>query len=398
LKYKRADKVVAVNDLALAGELAIYTHPFLGILPLRDDPKLGVEVRYVYPRSPADVAGIKAGDRIVKVSTNEKPPVPFQGAKRGRDELFDILNKLAPGTDIKLEVLREGGKKTDTVSVKLADMPGSTRAKDDTVPEKLPKVASAKKALEALEKGPPPDKGPKVKGPKVEPPKKDKKDDKVDPPKKEEKADPPKTGFIKRTNAAGHKYWIWVPTEYDPNISYSLVVWLHPPGKNKDEDGEKLADAWEDYCADNHIILVGPQTDAESGWIPSDSDFVLETMRDVMGRYTIDRQRVVAHGMGVGGQMAVYLGFSSRDLIRGVATTGAVVTQAKDNVATQRLAFYLAAGDRDPLAKAVADCRFKLIDHQLPVVYRELANRGREYLDERTLGELVRWIDALDRQ
>ena len=39
-------------DLVLVGTLAAYAHPFLGILPMRDDPKLGVAVRYVYPGSP----------------------------------------------------------------------------------------------------------------------------------------------------------------------------------------------------------------------------------------------------------------------------------------------------------------------------------------------------------
>ena len=41
-------------------------------------------------------------------------------------------------------------------------MPGTSRVKDDTVPAKLPEVASAKKALEPLETGKPKGKGPKV--------------------------------------------------------------------------------------------------------------------------------------------------------------------------------------------------------------------------------------------
>ena len=45
--------------------------------------------------------------------------------------------------------------------------------------------------------------------------------------------------------------------------------------------------------------------------------------------------------------MALYLGFHNRDVIHGVATTGAVVTQAKDNVAGQRLSFYVVAGGRE---------------------------------------------------
>ena len=36
-----------------------------------------------------------------------------------------------------------------------------------------------------------------------------------------------------------------------------------------------------------------------------------------MNQYTIDRNRVVVHGMGVGGQMAFRLGFRARDVVRG---------------------------------------------------------------------------------
>ena len=43
---------------------------FLGILPMRDDDKDGVEIRYVYPKSPAETAGLKVGDRITKAAGN----------------------------------------------------------------------------------------------------------------------------------------------------------------------------------------------------------------------------------------------------------------------------------------------------------------------------------------
>ena len=81
LKYKRGKDVVEVKALELIAQNQPIAQPFLGILPLRDDPRLGVEVRYVFAKSPADKAGLKAGDRIVKYGPDEKQLIVFTGEK-----------------------------------------------------------------------------------------------------------------------------------------------------------------------------------------------------------------------------------------------------------------------------------------------------------------------------
>ena len=125
---------------------------------------------------------------------------------------------------------------------------------------------------------------------------------------------------------------------------------------------------------------------------------VAEVARDVMATYTVDKRRVVVHGMGVGGQFAFYLGFHNRDLVRGVAATGAALAnQAKEKVPNQPLAFYLHVGGKDPLKDSVVESRTKLIEQKYPVVYREDKDAGHQYLDDKALEELVRWIDSLDR-
>ncbi|HMC66726.1 MAG TPA: hypothetical protein VKI65_17455, partial [Gemmataceae bacterium] len=92
-------------------------------------------------------------------------------------------------------------------------------------------------------------------------------------------------------------------------------------------------------------------------------------------------------------------GFSARDLFRGVATTGAVLTnQPKDNAPTQRLAFFVAVGTKDPLLKGVAETRTKLVERKFAAAYREIPNTGQGYLDADTHDDLIHWIDSLDRQ
>ena len=281
---------------------------------------------------------------------------------------------LKPGAEIGLEVVDKAGNTKPAIKLKLALMPGSKVGEDDFLPDKLPAGATLKKALEPLETAAGAAKQAKI-DPKMAP-----------------------TGMLKRTNAAGdRKYWISVPKDYDPQISYAVVLWLHLPGKFADEDNDKLSDQWEEYCRENHIILVGPLTEQEGGWTPADTELVLEAVREVLTTYTVDRNRVVAHGSGNGGGMALSLGFKARDTFRGIAAHGAVWNDPPDNIPAQRQSFYIAAGDRDPVLKAIAETRNKLAARGFPVLYRQFMNRGREYLDDTAFAELIRWIDALDR-
>ena len=105
LKILRDKKEIKL-DVTLEGAVAAYPQPFLGILPMRDDPEPGVEVRYVYPGSPADKAGIKAGDRIMKIG-REVPPAPLRLQPiAGRDQFMDMLEGAIPGLELSFEVKR----------------------------------------------------------------------------------------------------------------------------------------------------------------------------------------------------------------------------------------------------------------------------------------------------
>jgi S1-C subfamily serine protease/predicted esterase len=380
VKVKRGADEKVFKDLKLTGDVAIYAQPFLGILPMRDDPEPGVEVRYVYPGSPAEGAGIKVGDRVLSIGTG-KTPESFAG----RDDLVTKMGRLLPGSEVKVEVRRPEVKDLLTLTLRLNVLP-------DTIPDNLPQPATLKKALEA------PKMKPKPMGPM--PPKEDKKEE-----KKDEKKDPmkkPETGLIKRSNAAGdHEYWLYVPEDYDPNVAYALVVWLHAPakGKEREKDAEAMVDMWESFCSENHIILVGPKAENESGWLASEADFVRETINSVMAEYTVDRQRIVAHGMDSGGVMAFRLGFAVRDLIRGVAATGAVLpVQPGKEQTGLRVSFFVIAGEKDPLAAMIAESKDQLVAQKLPVVYRQVAGMGHQYPDTAIIKDLVRWIDSLDRQ
>ncbi len=369
---RRDDKDQELKGLVLTAAVTAYSRPFLGILPLRDDPEPGVEVRFVYPKGPADAAGIKPGDRIMKFAPAKVPaPTPVAG---GRATLTRMVGSLPAGTDVKVEVKRKDGGKTETLTLKLGSLP-------DGVPDKLPQPSSAGKALER---------------PKGEKPKKG--EDKPADKKPADKKDEEETGLLKRANeTTGREYWLYVPENYDRNVSHGLIVWFHAAGKGG-KDADDMVRIWKDFCEENHFLLVGPKSRSGDGWVASETEDAVQIVRTVLGGYTIDRSRVVAHGMGVGGQMAFYVGFHARDLVRGVAVSGAVLgTQPKDTVSGQPLAFFVVAGQKDPLVKEIAESKARLVEKKFPVLYREIADFGKEYLDEKTFQELRVWMDSLDR-
>ena len=152
VKVMRGDKEHEFKSVKLLGTATAYVNAFLGLLPMRDDPGPGVEIRYVYPKSPADVAGLKAGDRVMKFGPASQPaPTPIQN----RAAFLAAMQRLTPGIEVKIEVKRkerEGDKdveKTLTLNAKLVAAPAE-------LPEKLPLPSSAGKALE----GQPKQKGP----------------------------------------------------------------------------------------------------------------------------------------------------------------------------------------------------------------------------------------------
>jgi S1-C subfamily serine protease/predicted esterase len=390
IKVKRGEEELTFSDLKLMGSVPPYRHPFIGFLPLRDDPELGVGVRFVYADSPAATAGLEVGDRVMKI---KMPNARQATAFSGRDQLRELLDTIPAGSEVELTVKKKDDS-TKTMKLTLAALP-------DDAPKEVPLESTLRLAL-TPRKQPPAESLPglpdllKGKGKgneKKAPPAKDKEtEERPDPNRKVE------TGLLNRTSPArDREYWLYVPPNYDPNVSHGIVVWLHAAGQGG-RDAKDVAGIWQLVCAEQHLIIVGPKSANDAGWLPSEAEFIQETLREVMSQYTIDRQRVVMHGLGVGGQMAFYVGFNARDLTRGVATSGAVLgSPAKDNVAGQRLSFFIVAGGKDPLAKEIAEMKPLLSEKRFPVQFREVPDMGKEYLDRPTFDELTRWIDSLDR-
>lgn len=403
LKVKRGDKVEEFKDVKLASLQSNVDPGFLGVLLMRDDPEPGAEVRYVFPDSAAAKAGLKAGDRIMKVGPKQEGPAPKlpkgplppgvqppgPQAFSGRDQFMALLQNYRAGQTLTLEVTRKEGGKTENLDAVLGQFP-------DAIPTELPKESSKEKALVAPKPagGAPPAK-------KADPKKEEAKKEE---PKKEEKkeGEKPKTGLQKVENvgAAQRKFWVFVPDTYDPNVSHGLIVWLHPAGRDG-RDADDMVKIWEVFCERHNFILVGPTAGAATGWVAGEAEGIMEDLRWVRTRYTIDPKRIVAHGQGVGGQMAYYLAINQREVIRAAAPVGAVLaSNPKDPVANQRVEFLVIAGAKDPLVKEIAESPKKLAEKKYKALYREMKITGKEYVydDLEVFSEMVRWMESLDKQ
>jgi serine protease Do len=421
LKLKRGDKLLDIPEIVLAGSERTFDVGFLGILPMRDDPELGVEIRYVYPNSAAARAGFKAGDRILKIGARPPMGAPMpkgpelMQAFAGRDQFAKIMQRFAANTPVRVELKKKGAEKSETIEVVLGKV-------IEEIPQELPKESSAGKALTAPKVvNAPKEKEPGKEEPKKEEPKKEeaKKDEpkkeepKKDEPKKEEpkKEEPkkddkekekPKTGLQKVVGSGptGRSYWVFVPDTYEPNTSHGLIVWLHPAGRDG-RDADDLIKVWEIFCERHNFIMVGPTAGSPQGWVAGEADGIMADLRAVRTTYTIDPLRVIAHGIEVGGQMAYYLGFNQKEVIRAVVPVAAeLASNPKDPVPNQRVSFLVIGGTKDPRIKTIEKGYQTLVEKKFSATFREMKQSGKEYVNDDldVFREMVRWMDALDKQ
>jgi poly(3-hydroxybutyrate) depolymerase len=179
-------------------------------------------------------------------------------------------------------------------------------------------------------------------------------------------------------------------------VPHGLVVALHAPGKFNKADIEPQ---WGAACARHDLIVLAPQAAQQDGWETTEAEFVRKAIDEAVRRYHIDRTRVVVHGQQAGGTFGCLVAFGNLDIVRGLSTVDAPLSARvalPDSDPVQRLALCFWTASKSPVAERITTAIKALGEKKLPVTVLDLGQAPRVLSDEE-IGQLARWIDALDR-
>ncbi len=188
--------------------------------------------------------------------------------------------------------------------------------------------------------------------------------------------------------------WAYVPGGNPPKTPYGLVVWLHEPGGSA---WDELLAQWKSQCDRDGWILLAPEAADPRQWNRTELPLVRKLIDQILADYAIDPTRIVLAGRGPGGAMALLSASQNRDVVRGVAVLDSPLPPAvAPNEPLERMAFYVARAAKSPHASAVEKGIEQLRKAKYPVTVKDLGDDPRP-LEPAERTELSRWMDCLDR-
>lgn len=114
----------------------------------------------------------------------------------------------------------------------------------------------------------------------------------------------------------GHKYYVKLPQNYDPNTPYPVVIMFNPTGNphswaEQEAGFESTASSW--------IRVYPDMGNRSSGWNPqNDGNFFGPFYEQITNNYCMDKNRIFAAGESSGGDIVGYLGCAHADKLRGI--------------------------------------------------------------------------------
>lgn len=195
-------------------------------------------------------------------------------------------------------------------------------------------------------------------------------------------------------SAEPQKYMVLLPPEYHHGRNYPLIVALHAAGMNPQTE----LGWWARQAQRLGYIVIAPTYADEKqrsyNYSPDAHKAVLDSLRDVRRRFTIDSDRIFIGGHGQGGEATFDISMSHPDIFAGAIPICAAFEKFsrvyRDNA--QTLPIFLLCGelDRDLLFKNAPDLT-KMMELQYPVVYTVFVGRGFEHFQSED-GRIFDWM------
>lgn len=234
------------TEAELADKIRPWQHAMTGIVVASDDGHL--VIRQVIPGGPAELAGLKAGDRILEVADTSTDPTVTA--------LETALMTREVGSPFDLMVDRNGEHLN--VTLKLDAL--------SAVPLDVPRSVPA------------------------------------------EASEPFEVKVAEHANRC-HAYF---PKSDRPS---GLLMWIGEPGKRNLEN--EMA-AWKSWCDQTNTALLLPQSQEEKQWSPAEIEYLNKVAAQAMPMASIDPWRVAVGGPSTGGVMASLVAMSERETWKGL--------------------------------------------------------------------------------
>ncbi|MAT16042.1 MAG: hypothetical protein CMJ46_12325, partial [Planctomyces sp.] len=192
-----------------------------------------------------------------------------------------------------------------------------------------------------------------------------------------------------------HRYWAYVPDDYNPNYAYSLLVWIHPSGQPQEA---QMLNALRQHCDERGMILLAPLANEEEGWSNEEFEFINELMQIFRDRYSLDPWRTVVLSAGDSSRFAAQLAFRQTDRIAGLALLNSLLATAPPDAEPGKgLSFFFGATSDFPRAAQLEKIVQKLKELKHEALLKTSESEGKDQIPADILGQLAIWIDSLKR-
>lgn len=203
-----------------------------------------------------------------------------------------------------------------------------------------------------------------------------------------------KTGvFSWRVQELPNTIWACVP-DSAANAPSGLFVWLAGAGK---EDAEKWAKRWEPLCERYGFIAIVPSPNDLIRWQSQEWRTLGRIVQQAGEEYDLDAARIAIGGQESGGAAAVEAALRLRKVIRGCAVWNvSLPDKVPTNAPETPVQFLVCRGEKHPLAATIDAGVARLRKSGFPVVLGKTPLRTIAPT-ESELEDLARWLDLLDQ-